>query len=297
VGAAPPARVDEGPCGEGRPVSAVRTRPAAVAGSFYPGRADELARAVDAHVEAGRRAAGGPGAPASASALAPAGPPAAVVVPHAGYVYSGRVAGAVYARLAPWRDVIHRVVVIGPAHRARVRGLATVGVDAVQTPLGTLPVDTDLRDRALAHPVVHVDDHAHAEEHALEVQFPFLQRVLGEVSVLPLVAGLVDPEDVADVLADAWGEPGVLVVVSTDLSHYHDARTADRLDARTAAAVVAGDVDAIGWDDACGATPLRGALVLAARRGQHASLVDRCTSADTAGPPDRVVGYGGFEIR
>ena len=224
-------------------------------------------------------------------------PPVAVVVPHAGHVYSGVVAGSVYARLAPYRDRIRQVVVIGPAHWARVSGLATVGVDALDTPLGPVTVDAELR--ALGHAAVHVDVRAHADEHCLEVQLPFLVRALGGVSVLPLVVGDASAQTAAEVLQDVWGRAGVLVVVSTDVSHDNDAATADRLDERTAAAVavVAGALDTISSADACGATPLRGSLLVTRRRGEHARLVVLCTSADTAGGRDRVVGYGGFEIR
>jgi hypothetical protein len=272
-------------------MSALRTRRAAVAGLFYPGRAEELTTMVDRLLAATRPATGAEPLPIATD------PPVAVVVPHAGYAYSGRVAAAVYRRLAPYRGVIERAVLIGPAHRVRVDGLATVGVDALDTPLGPVIVDDELRQRALAHRAVHVDDRAHAEEHCLEVQLPFLMRSLGPVSILPLVVGQATPSTVAEVLTDLWGRSGVLVVVSTDLSHFHDDATAKRLDARTAGAIVAGDGDSIQWDDACGATPLRGALLLAGRLGQHAALVDLCTSADTAGEPERVVGYGGFEIR
>ena len=272
-------------------MTALRVRPAAVAGLFYPGRAEDLTRVVDDLLAT----------PRLGSVADPVGsvadPPLAVVVPHAGYAYSGPVAAAVYRRLAPYRGRIERVVLIGPAHRVRVDGLATVGVDALDTPLGPVTVDDDLRRLALAHLAVQVDDRAHAEEHCIEVQLPFLMRSLGPVSVLPLVVGSATAGTVAEVLTDLWGRPGVLIIISTDLSHFHDDATAKRLDARTASAIVAGDGDSIHWDDACGATPLRGALVLAGRLGQHARLVDLCTSADTAGEPERVVGYGGFELR
>jgi len=158
-------------------------------------------------------------------------------------------------------------------------------------------VDEELRRIALGHGSVRIDDKAHAEEHCIEVQLPFLQRVLGEVTVLPLVVGRAQPHEVSDVLDEMWGQPGVLLVVSTDLSHYHDVNTAQHLDSRTATAVVSGHADAITWDHACGATPLRASLALAGRHGQHAQLVDLATSADTGGPPDRVVGYGAFEFR
>lgn len=269
-------------------MSGGRVRPAAVAGLFYPRDPGALAAAVDRYIADGDD---------GEAVIATAAAPVAVIVPHAGYVYSGPVAGSVYARLAPYRDTITRVVLIGPAHRARVDGIATVGIDALATPLGLVPVDVDLRAELLEQAAVHVDDPAHAQEHCLEVQLPFLQRTLGAVTVVPLLAGLVAPEVVAATLDAVWGRPGLLVVVSSDLSHYHDIGAARRLDARTAAAIVAGHEEVISWEDACGATAVRASLLVAATRGQHATLVDLRTSGDTAGSPERVVGYGGFEIR
>jgi AmmeMemoRadiSam system protein B len=277
----------------GRPAPEVamtrRIRPMAVAGTFYPRDPATLAAAIDRYVADGDDGDDGDAPHAD--------PPPAVIAPHAGYVYSGPVAGSVYARLAPYRGRIARVVIVGPAHRAFVDGIVTVGVDELATPFGALTVDVGARDEVLLEPIVHVDDAAHAQEHCIEVQLPFIQRVLGDVAVLPLLAGRVEPELMAQVLAHLWGSNGTLVLISTDLSHYHDIDTARHLDSRTAMAIVAGHLDVITHDAACGATPLRGALLLAARRGAHAQLVDLATSADTIGPADRVVGYGGFEIR
>ena len=267
-------------------MSARRTRPAAVAGTFYPRDPAELAAAVDTYVADG-----------DDGTVPPADPPPAVIAPHAGYVYSGPVAGSVYARLRGYRSVIRRVALVGPAHLAFVEGMATVSVDAMESPLGPVPVDAELRASALCHPSVDVDDAAHAQEHCLEVHLPFLQRVLGDVTVLPLLAGRVEPAVVAQVIEPMWGSPGTLVVISTDLSHYHDVNEARFLDSRTAAAIVAGHLEAITHDGACGATVVCAALMVASRHGAQASLVDLATSADTSGPDDRVVGYGAFEIR
>jgi len=261
---------------------------------FYPASADELAAMIDRDLEA-----------AGAETTAPREAPKAIVVPHAGYVYSGPVAASAYARIIGQRDTTRRVVLLGPAHRVALAGMAVPTVDLFRTPLGDVPIDADARRAALAVPGVIADDLPHAPEHALEVQVPFLQRALGPATgpagedrwrLLPVVVGRTPAETVAGLLDALWGGAETLIVVSTDLSHYHDHATARRLDAATAASIVARDVAAIGVDDACGAHPLRGLLETARRRDLPVHLLDLRTSADTAGDPTRVVGYGAFEV-
>jgi AmmeMemoRadiSam system protein B len=260
----------------------MRVRPPAVAGTFYPADPARLRAAVARALVAATPDA--------------APPPKALVAPHAGYVYSGPIAGNAWARVAPLRDVVRRVVVLAPAHRARVRALATTSADAFATPLGLVRVDDELRRRALALPSVVVDDLAHASEHAVEVQLPFLQAVLGDPTLLPLVVGDAGPDEVCAVLDAVWGGPETLVVVSTDLSHYLEYREAAARDRQTAAHVVARDEAAIADDDACGARPLRGLLATARRRDLAVRLLDLRSSGDTAGDPDAVVGYGAFAV-
>jgi hypothetical protein len=269
------------------PSAALRVRPPAVAGRFYPADAFTLARDVDAYVRGGEH---------PVPAGAPDAAPKALIVPHAGYVYSGPVAGAGYAELRRARSVVERVVLLGPAHYVPVRSIATTGADVWRTPLGDVPIDTAARRRALAVPGVVVDDEAHAPEHSLEVHLPFLQRTLGEFRLVPFVVGRAEPDTVAALLDALWGGPETLVVVSSDLSHYLDHDTAVARDRRTADAIVAGAVDALDPYDACGAHPVRGLLVEAARRGLHTRVVSLCNSGDTAGPRDRVVGYGAFAL-
>lgn len=251
-------------------------REPAVAGTFYPGSAAELSAAVDAML-------------ASAGA-GEAGELVALVVPHAGYVYSGPIAASAYRLLRG--STVRRVAILGPAHFVPLRGCATPAADAWATPLGQVPIDSELRELA----GVPVEDGPHEPEHSIEVQLPFLQRLLPSgFSVLPLAVGACRPTEVADVLGAF--PPDALVVVSTDLSHYHDDVTAKRLDRRTADAVLSSDPGAIGPDDACGAFPLRGLLEHARRRGLSVELLDLRNSADTAGDPRRVVGYGAFAFR
>ncbi len=271
-------------------------RPPAVAGLFYPADPIELARVVDADLaEAKQRRAdqNGPG-----TGVRHAAAPKALVVPHAGYVYSGPIAATAYVRLAESTAPIERVILLGPAHRVALDGMAVPTVDGFATPLGIVPVDHEARRIALDSEGVHLDDLAHADEHSLEVHLPFLQRVLGAEgwSVLPVVVGRAPTDHVARLLERLWGGTETLIVVSTDLSHYHDRRTANRLDARTASAIVERADTQVDPSDACGAFPLRGLLAAARHHDLDVHLLDLRTSADTAGDPGRVVGYGAFAV-
>ncbi len=264
-------------------------RPPAVAGMFYPRDPAELAATVDALIAAVDRGVEADTRP---------GGPVALVVPHAGYRYSGRTAAVAYARLRPWAEEVRHVVVVGPAHRVALRGLGLSSADGFATPLGVVPVDRATCDALLARRGVAYNDHTHQLEHSVEVQLPFLQRVLGDTwSLVPVVAGTIDASQVADALADLWGAPQTLFVISTDLSHYHDLATTRRLDRATAATIVAASWETLGSDDACGAVPVRGALELARRNGEHVRLLELSTSADGGGPTDHVVGYGSFVVR
>ena len=259
-------------------------RPPAVAGMFYPADAPTLRREIDASF---------------ADAVDPppgAGVPKALIVPHAGFVYSGPVAASAFARLAPARDVIERVVLLGPSHRVYLRGLAVPSADSFDTPLGAIPIDDGLRRTALGVSGVAVDDAAHRDEHSLEVELPFLQTALAGFTLLPLSVGDTTTDEVAAVLDAVWGGPETLIVISTDLSHYHPYDEAKQLDARTAAAIVSGDPSAIGDHDACGSRPLRGMLRVAHERGLTVEQLDLRNSGDTAGDRRRVVGYGAFAV-
>jgi len=248
----------------------------AVAGTFYPGDPATLAAMLDRLL---------------ADAPASTGPaPKAIIAPHAGYVYSGPTAAAVYARLRPARGAVRRVVLIGPAHRMPFHGLAQSGADVLDTPLGPLVVDKTVGPL----PHVTVLDEAHAQEHSLEVHLPFLKAVLGDVAVVPLIAGQCTPDQVADVLNALWRGPETLIVVSSDLSHFLDYDTCKRVDAGTVAAIEHLDPGPITYDHACGRLPIAGLLTVAKRRGMRVETVDVCNSGDTAGPRDRVVGYGAW---
>jgi hypothetical protein len=274
------AALDRSP--RGADALAVRVRAPAVAGFFYPDDPAELS----AEVEACLAAAGAPrpGEPA----------PKALIVPHAGYVYSGPIAASAYARLAPLRGVVGRVVLLGPAHRVYLRGLAAPRAEAFSTPLGVVPVDRAAIDTLADLPQVAVSDAPHAGEHSLEVQLPFLQRVLGSFALVPLVVGEASGEEVEQVIERLWGGPETLLVISSDLSHYHDYATARRLDRAACAAIEALDPARLGPEAACGGIPVRGLLRAARAHGLAARTLDLRSSGDTAGDRARVVGYGAW---
>ena len=259
-------------------------RPAAVAGSFYPGDPAALAAEVAGYLAGAPRGAGDARAPK------------AIIAPHAGYVYSGPVAASVYARLAPLHGRIRRVVLAGPAHRVHVHGVAIPSVRAFASPLGEVALDTAALEAIGALPFVETSDRAHALEHSLEVHLPFLQSVLGDFRLVPLVVGDARPDEMAALLEALWGGAETLVVVSSDLSHYLPYEAARARDAGTARAILRLDARLAG-EDACGAAPVNGLLELARRRGLEAQLVDLRNSGDTAGGRDRVVGYGAFAFR
>jgi len=259
----------------------IPVRPAVVAGTFYPASPRELAREVDDML--GHSAGGG---------LAP-GFPKALIVPHAGYVYSGSVAAEAYDRLRPARGIVRRVVLLGPCHRVAVRGLALPEAAAFATPLGQVPIDQEAIESLAGLPQVVVSSAVHAEEHALEVQLPFLQRVLGEFSLVPLAVGAATPEQVAEVIDRLWGGAETLIVISSDLSHYHPYEEACAIDRGTARAILDYSTD-IDHEQACGATPVAGMLIAAKRHELNVDLLDLRNSGDTAGDRRRVVGYASF---
>ncbi|MDZ4252718.1 MAG: AmmeMemoRadiSam system protein B [Sulfuritalea sp.] len=266
--------------------SATATRPPAVAGMFYPGDAaslqDELATCLAV-------------APAPTLGAATPGLLKAIIVPHAGYIYSGATAGQAYALLAPLAARIRRVVLLGPCHRVAVRGLAAPTVKAFATPLGDIPLDRTALDALADLPQVVPSDAAHAEEHSLEVQLPFLQTVLGEFQLLPLAVGQTGAREVAQVLDRLWGGPETLIVISSDLSHFHGYAEAQKIDGATAAHILALDqLDS--FEQACGALPINGLLAVARRRGLRIERVAQCNSGDTAGDKSRVVGYASFAL-
>ncbi len=255
-------------------------RPAAVAGMFYPGDRASLARDIQRLLDA-----------ASPSPLRPK----ALIVPHAGYVYSGPVAASAYVLLKDLREVIRRVVLLGPVHRVWVQGLALPAVDAFETPLGRVYLDEAAMARLLQLPQVEVNEAAHAWEHSLEVHLPFLQTVLDDFTLVPLAVGGATPEQVAGALEQVWGGEETLIVVSSDLSHYLPYDQAKRIDQATVQAILDLRTDLVG-EQACGAHPINGLMLAARRHHLTPHLLDLRNSGDTAGDKRQVVGYAAFAL-
>lgn len=244
-----------------------KVREPAVAGLFYPDDPEKLRGMIEEFL-----------------ASAKPGPhPKAIIAPHAGYIYSGPIAASAYIRIPA---TVSRVVLIGPSHRVPLRGLAGSSASFWRTPLGDVPVECP--------EFVHVNDAAHELEHSLEVQVPFLQVVLGQFTLVPLVAGDASDEAVADVLKKLWGGPETLIVISSDLSHYESYETARVMDTAASKAILALDERGLDYDNACGRIPICGLLHLAKQKGMRAELLDLRSSGDTAGSRDSVVGYGAF---
>ncbi len=252
-------------------------RPAAVAGQFYPSDPRVLRTQIEEML-------------AGAMPLEVVPSPKAIVVPHAGYIYSGPIAATAYASIATLRETVRRVVLLGPAHRELVRGFALPAAQAFATPLGTVPLSREDWLLLQQRPEVVVDDRPHAFEHSLEVQLPFLQTVLDEFKLVPILVGAATAEQVGEVLQQLWGGPETLVVISSDLSHYHAYDHARQRDKATVEQVLRLR-PGIDHEQACGATPLNGLLQVAGQFGLEPHLLDLRNSGDTAGDRARVVGY------
>lgn len=260
-----------------------RIRRPAVAGTFYPSSESALRTAL---AECAQRSAG----------VRPPGKPKALIAPHAGYIYSGPVAASAYSLLTPWTRDIRKVVLLGPSHHVAFRGLATSSAEYFLTPLGPIQLDLGAILTLQELPFVRCRDDAHAAEHSLEVHLPFLQEALDDFRLIPLVVGEAKPTDVATALDRVWGDDETLIVVSTDLSHYHTYDSACDVDAQTGAAIRRLDPAAIDGGRACGFRALNGLLAAASQRGLEVTALDERNSGDTAGDRRRVVGYGSYAL-
>jgi len=257
-----------------------KVRPAAVAGMFYPADASVLKQDIDDYL-------------ADAKELSQKRPKA-IVVPHAGYIYSAAIAASAFKSIIPFKHNIKRVVLLGPSHRVPFSGMAVPESDVFNTPLGNIAIDQEGVNQLLALPQVIASDRAHSEEHSLEVQLPFLQEILGEFSLIPLVVGDAERHDVAAVINHFINDDGTLIVISSDLSHYHSYEDAKTQDRATSDAIVNLKPDLITYDDACGRNGVKGMMTVAAEIGLHVELLDLRNSGDTAGDKQRVVGYGAY---
>ena len=257
------------------------SRPTAVAGTFYPANKDILHSNITAMLES---------APHSLEHA-----PKALIVPHAGYIYSGPIAASAYRLLEKVADRITRVVLLGPAHRVYLQGMAVPSVDNFDSPLGKVPLDRQAIENLLGLPYVGISDQAHAAEHCLEVHLPFLQTIFGEISLIPVLVGDCPPEHVARLLETLWGGEETLVVISSDLSHYHPYNAAQQLDAQTSAKIVDRAIDLSG-DEACGAAAINGLMLAAQKLNLSVHTLDVRNSGDTAGDRNQVVGYGAYAL-
>ena len=254
-------------------------REPAVAGMFYPANPVELETTVKRFIE-------------NATHVSIA--PKAIIAPHAGYIYSGPVAASIYKQLASLRDQIKKVVLLGPSHRVAFRGLAVCSAQFYRTPLGDITIDRQSVEKISRLPQVTLLDEAHLSEHSLEVHLPFLQTVLEQFTLVPIVVGDTSTDEVAEVVELLWGDTSTLIVVSSDLSHYHSYDIARRLDSETTTAIEKFDINNIGSEDACGKNPIRGLLSVAKQRNLKVKTLDVRNSGDTAGSKDQVVGYGAY---
>ncbi|HYG89417.1 MAG TPA: AmmeMemoRadiSam system protein B [Azospirillum sp.] len=259
--------------------SMINLRAPAVAGAFYPADPATLDRMVGECLTKARIE------PVAAKAI---------IAPHAGYIYSGPIAGTAYASVRHLGDRVTRVVLLGPAHRYPFRGLAAPSADGLVTPLGVVPVDRDGLDAILGLPDVQILDAAFEGEHSLEVHLPFIQRTFPNAAVVPLVVGSCAPQTVDAVLRRLWGGPETMIVVSSDLSHFHDYDTARRLDLAASHAIEVAEPQKLTGDDACGYKPISGLLLRAQDLDLRATTRDLRNSGDTAGDKRRVVGYGAY---
>lgn len=257
-------------------------RPAAVAGTFYSDDPDQLRADILYYLK---------GASRNVNTS-----PKAIIAPHAGYVYSGSVAASAYAQLEPLVEKIKHVILLGPAHRLAFRGIATPDADIFATPLGQVKINRTLCQAAEQFDFVQPIPAAHAQEHSLEVQLPFLQTLLADFDLTPLLVGDCSADNVARLLDTLWGGDETLIVISTDLSHYHNYEVARRLDAITSRAIEQLQPDNISHESACGRTPLNGLLTLAKQKQLQINTLDLRNSGDTAGSKDRVVGYGAYAV-
>lgn len=260
------------------------TRQTAVAGSFYPGDATALLQQLDTFFSQAR-----PIDTSQANIQ-----PKAIIVPHAGFIYSGPIATSAYQLLVSYQHQIKHVILLGPAHRAAVQGMALPSNVAFNTPLGDVPLDKDRMALIDALGYVNYNDAAHQFEHALEVQLPFLQTILDEFTLVPILVGQASTDQTAQVLEKLWGTDDTLIVISSDLSHFHSSDVAKKLDDTTVNAIEQLQESKLNYDMACGCNPIKGLLQIARKKQLRVKTLDIRNSGDTAGDPDRVVGYGAF---
>lgn len=262
----------------------MNVRTPSVAGSFYPGDERSIHAMLDEQLADAREQ--------SKVTI----DPKAMIVPHAGWIYSGPIAASAYVLLENRRETIDRVVLLGPSHFLPFDGIALPSVDAFATPLGMIPLDRTTASTLADLDFVSIRDSPHSREHSLEVQLPFLQKILEAFELVPLAVSDATPAQVGEVIDRLWGDERTLILISSDLSHYQDYERARRIDENTARAIDELSREDIDPNEACGCRPINGMIHTARRRRMKCTRLDLRNSGDTAGPSDQVVGYGAWAL-
>jgi len=263
------------------------TRPAAVAGTFYPRDHDELTQSILQMLQVAATLQ--PESTTEQTSIR------TIIAPHAGYIYSGPIAASAYHYIQPSASTIENVILIGPAHRAAVTTCVCPTARWFETPLGKIPIAQDILEPLVKQKLLYIDQHAHQFEHSLEVHLPFLQTLCSDFTLIPLLVGDCAAQNIVDIISLLQTDNSLLIV-STDLSHFLDYQSANQRDKKTTAAIESLDYSAIGPEDACGCVALSGLLLHAQQQGLHINSVDYRNSGDTAGNKNRVVGYGAYVV-
>ncbi|TQV86489.1 AmmeMemoRadiSam system protein B [Aliikangiella coralliicola] len=280
----------------------MRVRKAAVAGSFYPADGDILAQYVDQLLDesASVFSENGDYQPESAPQKHVLSPDKhsskALIVPHAGYQYSGKIAAYAYSMLRARKNKISRIVLLGPCHRVWIEGLAIPSVEYFSTPLGEIPLDKQKLQELTQFVQIQISDLAHQEEHSLEVQIPFIQRIFDKIKLIPIAVGGASTEQVSEIIEYLWEGAETIFLISSDLSHFLDYHTARETDRKTTEYINNLDYQSLNHEMACGSTPIQGLLKVAQEKSMQVSTLAQCNSGDTAGDKSRVVGYASYAI-
>ena len=259
-----------------------KIKQADVAGMFYPGEEASLRQMVDGFIQ---------------KALSFDLRPRAIIAPHAGYIYSGSIAGTAYKTIAAVRDQIENVIIMSPAHRFYLRGIALHMADAFATPLGNIPVNIGIVKKIKQFSSVQWEERSFIQEHGLETHLPFIQRAFKPgIKIVPMIVGECQESEVAEILESVWEDPRNFVIISSDLSHFHSYADAKKLDRNTVDLIQNLDSQSLDTEFACGHYPICGLLNLARNRKLKIKALDIRSSGDTAGSKESVVGYGSFAV-
>ena len=255
-------------------------REAAVAGIFYPADVYQLKNDINGYLQH--------------ITDNNSGKPKILITPHAGYKYSAQVAASAFAKLRPFKDKIKKVFLLGPSHRVYVNGVALPKEKSFKTPLGIIKVDSDIVEQISKTKPFKFKSTAHKNEHSLEVSLPFLQVVLGNFEIIPMLYGEANPHEIAQTIQPYLERDDSILIVSADLSHYLDYSTAKKVDEQTANNIKEGKT--VDHHQSCGATAINTALIMAQNFGLVPQMLNMANSGDVIGDKDSVVGYGAWSF-